>query len=186
MPRLFFADNTVLVNFGLIDRFDLLARVLNGNGRWCASIQTECERSSARPELASLAGVPKLLGPPIVPSTAERIRTTILREQLASPGDARSAHFGEAETLAVMESRHSADLLMTDDNGARALAAQLSIEVGSTWQLLRLATRKEWVQCAEMLDYMDLLHNNRRGGPRLNTVSELRSWAGMPPAEILG
>lgn len=186
MPRLFFADNTVLVNFGLIDRLDLLARVLNGNGRWCASIQTECERSSARTELAALAGVPQLLGPPVIPTTAERIRTTILREQLASPGDARSAHFGEAETLAVMESRHHADVLMTDDNGARALAGQLSISVASTWMLLRIVTRKEWVQCVEMLDYMDLLQNHKRGGPRLNTVSELRAWAGMPPAEVLG
>lgn len=35
-------DNTVLINFALINRMDLLSRLANGNGRWCATVATEC------------------------------------------------------------------------------------------------------------------------------------------------
>jgi hypothetical protein len=49
-----FPDNTALINFALINRMDLLGRLANGNGRWCATVATECEESAKRPGLAAL------------------------------------------------------------------------------------------------------------------------------------
>jgi hypothetical protein len=41
-----FPDNTVLINFAIITRMDLLSRLANGNGRWCATVAAECVESS--------------------------------------------------------------------------------------------------------------------------------------------
>jgi len=57
---LIFPDNTVLINFALINRMDLLGRLANGNGRWCATIAAECAESAKRPELAALQGAAEI------------------------------------------------------------------------------------------------------------------------------
>ena len=64
---LFFADNTVLVNIGHIDRMDLLGRILNGQGRWCATVESECSRSSAVVGLEALRRGPHHLRDSVVP-----------------------------------------------------------------------------------------------------------------------
>jgi hypothetical protein len=53
MAVLMFPDNTVLINFAIINRMDLLERLANGNGRWCATVAIECAESAKRPELAA-------------------------------------------------------------------------------------------------------------------------------------
>lgn len=45
MAKLFLPDNTVLINFAIIGRMDLLAELLNGQGSWCLSISRECANS---------------------------------------------------------------------------------------------------------------------------------------------
>jgi hypothetical protein len=57
VSRLFFPDNTVLVNFALINRVDLLATLLRDKGAWCASVAGECAKSANVPELAQLGQV---------------------------------------------------------------------------------------------------------------------------------
>jgi hypothetical protein len=47
-------DNTVLINFAIINRMDLLARLANNNGKWCATVASECAESANRPELPAL------------------------------------------------------------------------------------------------------------------------------------
>lgn len=51
MPVPLFPDNTVLINFALINRMDLLNRLANGNGRWCATVAAECAESARHPHL---------------------------------------------------------------------------------------------------------------------------------------
>ncbi|WP_322749828.1 MULTISPECIES: hypothetical protein [unclassified Frankia] len=55
MAVLLFPDNTVLINFAIINRMDLLERLANGNGHWCATVASECDSSAQRPGLSALA-----------------------------------------------------------------------------------------------------------------------------------
>lgn len=48
MTDVLFPDNTVLISFALINRMDLLRRLANGKGRWCASVASECRNSAKR------------------------------------------------------------------------------------------------------------------------------------------
>src|SRR6185312_1176366 len=100
-----FPDNTVLVNFAIINRIDLLERLANGNGRWCATVATECAESATRPELATLTGAREIFGEPLFPDAAEHQDVRLLRDQLASPGDPPTRHLGEAETIAIIVRR---------------------------------------------------------------------------------
>ena len=89
MTVLLFPDNTVLINFAVISRMDLLGRLANGNGRWCATVATECAESAKRAELAALDGAAEIFGEPLFPDEAEHQDVRVLRDQLAAPGDLR-------------------------------------------------------------------------------------------------
>src|SRR5580704_9061424 len=97
-----FPDNTVLTNFAIINRMDLLERLANGNGRWCATVRTECAESAKQPGLAALDGAGEIFGEPLYPDEAEHQDVRVLRDQLAGPGDRPTQHLGEAETFAIM------------------------------------------------------------------------------------
>jgi hypothetical protein len=103
MSALMFPDNTVLINFATINRMDLLERLANGNGRWCATVATECGESAKFPKLAALDGAREIFGEPLFPDEAEHQDVRVLRDQLAGPGDRPSQHLGEAETIAPAE-----------------------------------------------------------------------------------
>ena len=96
------------------------------------------------------------------------------RDQLAKPNDGRYEHMGEAETLAVMTSRFPESILATDDRGAASLARAHSIEVLSTWRLLREICVKEIVSELDILAYLKKLRP--RGAPVLRGISDLRAW----------
>jgi predicted nucleic acid-binding protein len=134
-----FPDNTVLINFAIINRMDLLERLANGNGRWCATVATECAESAKRPELAALDGAGELFGEPLFPDEAEHQDVRVLRDQLAGPGDLPTQHLGEAETLAIIVRRKLSCFFATDDRGAARLATKNGIGVADTWHLLKVA-----------------------------------------------
>lgn len=167
MTQLLFPDNTVLVNFALINRMDLLARVTNGNGRWCATVASECDRSSQEPGLGAMSSAHEIFGVPLYPeSGAERLDVQALRLELAQPGDPNHKHYGEAETLAIMSRRAIAGFFVTDDGDAARLARNNGIAVITTWDLMRLAVRCKLVDVDTVWGYTQTLRANRRGAPK--------------------
>ena len=166
MAVLMFPDNTVLINFAIINRMDLLERLANGNGRWCATVAIECAESARRPELAALDGVREIFGQPLFPDQAELQDTGVLRDQLASPGDRPTQHLGEAETIAIIVRRQlSRCFFVTDDRSAAGLAAQNGIKVVGTWHLLKVAHRKGWIDADTFWGYVLTLKRHSRGAP---------------------
>ncbi|HUN36982.1 MAG TPA: hypothetical protein VMU95_33710 [Trebonia sp.] len=166
MAVLMFPDNTVLINFAIINRMDLLDRLANGNGRWCATVAIECAESAKRPELAALDGAREIFGQPLFPDQAELQDTGVLRDQLASPGDRPTQHLGEAETIAIIKRRQlSRCFFVSDDRSAARLAAQNGIKVVGTWHLLKVAHRKGWVDADTFWGYVLTLKRNSRGAP---------------------
>ena len=57
-----FPDNTVLINFAIINRMDLLEKLANGNGQWCATVAGECSESAKYPGLAALSAAEDIFG----------------------------------------------------------------------------------------------------------------------------
>jgi predicted nucleic acid-binding protein len=167
VPIVTFPDNTVLVNFAIINRLDLLARLVNGNGQWCATVARECAQSAKQADLTALDDAGEIFGEPLFPDQAELLDTRVLRNQLASPGDAPTQHLGEAETIAIITRRQlqKSCIFVTDDGAARRLAALNGVSVVGTWRLLKLAHRKEWVDADTLWGYMQTLKAQDRGAP---------------------
>jgi predicted nucleic acid-binding protein len=160
-----FPDNTVLINFAIINRMDLLERLANGNGQWCATVATECAESAKRAEMTALGDAGDIFGEPLFPDEAELQDVRVLRDQLAGPGDLPSQHLGEAETLAIIVRRQLPCFFATDDGGAARLAATNGIPVADTWRLLKVAHRKSWLDADTFWGYVLTLEGHERGTP---------------------
>jgi predicted nucleic acid-binding protein len=162
-----FPDNTVLINFAIINRMDLLERLTNGNGRWCITVAKECAASARRPELAALDDARNIFGDPLFPDAVENLDVRVLRDELAGPGDAPTAHLGEAETLAIIVRRRlaSSSFFVTDDREAARVASQKRVATVGTWALLRVAHKKAWVDADTLWGYVQTIKGQGRKGP---------------------
>ena len=157
-----FPDTTVLVNFGLIKRVDLLELLLK-DPRWCLTVSRECKQSFGVLGLTSYPAVRALFGDPVLPSQAEMIDASALRDQMASPDDKPSAHSGEAETITVAKRRFAKVIFATDDLGAAAAARREGIAAVNTWQLLRAAMHKGFIDEDQAWAAAVTLRANARG-----------------------
>lgn len=186
MSPLFFPDNTVLVNFALINRVDLLERLANSNGQWCASVEMECVKSAKIPGLEALTDVPAIFGEPLRPTAVEHSDARLIRDDLARPGDLRQQHLGEAETLAIITRRQINGIFVTDDSSARTVAARYGVRTASTWELLRLATRvgfidadTAWATC-RLLAVKDEGARQRSDTARVSTLGSSSRSRSLP------
>lgn len=166
MTTLLFPDNTVLVNFAHIRRVDVLQHIMSGRAAWCATVASECDRSASEPGLEGMLAFHATLGQPLYPeSPAEHLQVRLLRDELAVPGDQPTKHLGEAETLAIIISRGLEAAFVTDDHGARRLAAVHQIRSYTTWDMLKLAGRIKLVDPDALWGYLQTLRALGRGGP---------------------
>jgi predicted nucleic acid-binding protein len=103
-----FCDTTVLCNFAVIGRVDLLELILRDRGRWTEAVAYEVEQSRGHlPDLARvLAG--GWLGEPIGAAEndaeawqIERIRRSVF----GGLADQPTKHLGEAETVFLIKNR---------------------------------------------------------------------------------
>lgn len=175
MARLFLPDNTVLINFAIIRRMDLLAELVHGQGSWCMAIAGECQNSQAYyPDLAAASTI---FGAPLIPTSVEHQDTLILRDSMASPGDPTTKHRGEAETIAIISRRRIDGLFLTDDRDAKDLATRHSIPFVTTWDLLHLAHRVNKVTKPVLSGYLRTLKSQQRGNPPgVTNPDHLDNW----------
>ncbi|GAA4117624.1 hypothetical protein GCM10022415_15700 [Knoellia locipacati] len=177
MSRFFFADNTVLVNFGILDRLELLGKLLNDKGRWCATVAQECDASAGVEGLGVLGKAGAVFGEPERPTPAELIDTRVLRDRMASPGDHRFAHLGEAETVAIMTRRFATSYFVTDDVGAATIAAAEGLRVLNTWDLLRALVRSGLLAREDLWTDLEALTSAGRGRPPgVYGYKSFRTW----------
>jgi len=142
VAKLFFADTTVLINFALLDRMDLLGRLSNGRAAWTAAIRRECRDSADVLDNDRLRRAGEIFGTPVRITDPRTVRETLLLlDQLRTPHDPAEKHRGEAETIALIAVEHVESLFVTDDADARTRAKERGIRSVSTCQLLRLAIR---------------------------------------------
>lgn len=141
MNTFVFPDNTVLINFTLIDRQDILQWFLRGRGKWTIAIARECAQSSDHPGLSAMRHWSAHLGRPLEPTKAELLNAAIIAESMRKPGDSkRTSNLGEAETIAVIAGRGIFAVFLTDDHGAaRRASLEPGISTASTTRILALA-----------------------------------------------
>lgn len=163
--RVFFPDNTVLVNFAHIGRVALLGRLIP-NRQWCNTVATECGKSAQQPHLADLCNAPAVFGSPLEPTPVERVDTETLRREMMGPGDTSASHRGEAETIAIVQRRGIQAVFATDDVGAAAYATANQILVVNTWDLIKMAYRRSHISNTDAYNDACTLRANKRGWPR--------------------
>lgn len=113
-----------------------------------------------------MGDVAAALGTPLYPETqAEHLQVRLFRDELAVPGDPPTRHLGEAETLAIIVNRGLAAVFVTDDRGARRLAAAHGIRCYTTWDMLKLAGRIKLIDPDALWGYLRTLRALGRGGP---------------------
>lgn len=163
----FLPDNTVLINFSILKRHDLLGWFVRGQGAWTAGVALECDSSARRTSL-DMAPWSEIFGTPLMPTRAERIDALIIADGLRKPGDAGYArHMGEAESIAIIRNRGMRAVFLTDDHDAARAAATHSIVVASSTKILAVAaamdrlTHQDARQCLA-----DLLNQDRVLGDR--------------------
>ncbi|GHB02885.1 MULTISPECIES: hypothetical protein [Streptomyces] len=148
-----FPDNTVLCNFGAVSRLDLLRKVLGGCGRWTEAVAEEARRSAAYVRDLGQLPVEGWLGEPIELCTeaeiafADRLRRAVFGGIPSEP----LRHLGEAETLALIQTRKefAGAVWITDDRDAGEYAAARGIPVKNTVTLMREAAVSGLIHYAE-------------------------------------
>ena len=143
-PEHLFPDNTVLINFAIIEQVPLLEKLLAGKGKWVAAVAAECElsiRTGLYPaELASVSG---MMTETLIPSRSEAIDARTIRNEIAAPYEPFPKSYGEAQTLAIITKRDLSAIVITDDGGVGRYVAENEIEVivVSTTDILAMAVR---------------------------------------------
>lgn len=180
---LFLPDNTVLVNFATIERFDLLRLLAEGRSTWCYTVSQECVKSSSVTGLEQLSQAPDIFGEPLhLETPAEHLNTQVFRTQLTKPGDGPGANLGEAESLAIISCRNLPATFVTDDNGAIGFAINNGINHMTTWDLLKLFVRVNKVERSQAWDYVQTLGGNTRRYPELWDQAAFFTWLETPDA----
>jgi predicted nucleic acid-binding protein len=140
----FFPDNTVLINFAIIEQMPLLRGLLLEKGTWVAAVAAECEQS-ARTGLYPLAlgTAGAIMTETLVPTRTEMADARTIRNDIASANEPFPKSYGEAQTLAIITRRNLSAIVITDDGGVGRYVKEnsLDIRVISTTDLLALAVR---------------------------------------------
>jgi hypothetical protein len=107
----FFPDNTVLINFAIIEQMPLLRGLLLEKGTWVAAVAAECEQS-ARTGLYPLAlgTAGAIMTETLVPTRTEMADARTIRNDIASANEPFPKSYGEAQTLAIITSSERAQV----------------------------------------------------------------------------
>ncbi len=149
MTAAFFPDTTVLINFQVINRWDVLTELFKDGASWVASVEDECQQwVDDYPNIRDSAAL--IFGTAIRPEPAELINIGITRSEMADPTDDHpTKHLGEAETIVVIKARFQGSRFITDDRGAYAAATAQGIQCYGTGDLLVVAENKGLINAEE-------------------------------------
>ncbi|WP_308467907.1 hypothetical protein [Rathayibacter soli] len=178
MASLFFPDTTVLVHFALMGRMETLRLVVRDRGSWCASVAHECDLGARKPGQESMGLAREIFGEPLyLRDRKERIDALALRGTFAAPGDPKTKHLGEAETLTIINNRQINAMFVTDDEAAALRATLLGIPTYTTWDILKLCVRTGLLTTEEAWNGILVVRGNRgRRRPYLRDRQSFERW----------
>lgn len=158
MSTFLFPDNTVLCNFAVVDRLDLLRVVLNERGRWTAAVAYEAAKSTRfLPALGSVMAEGWLDEP--IEITAEsdvRKVNRVRRAVFGGTDDEPLKHLGEAEACFVIKEWKVFDgsWWISDDRVALRYARFQGITTYETVDLMSMAVADGDVTAQQAFDIL--------------------------------
>jgi hypothetical protein len=87
---------------------------------------------------------------------------------------------GEAETIAIAVRRQLNCFFATDDKDTALLATNNNVQVATTWQLLKVACKKTWLDADTLWGYVQTLRVHERGGRPECGRAAIPSTSGFP------
>lgn len=142
MADAIFPDNTVLINFAIVRRLDLLEGHLRGRGRWVEAIAFEASRSARYyPDLSNIPAA-GWLGDPIVIDHPEDVQAVDRIRRLTFGGSHSQPrkHLGESQSLWLLKERRSefaGAWWVSDDTDALDAALAAGITTRETIDIVR-------------------------------------------------
>jgi hypothetical protein len=140
-----FPDNTVLCNFVSVGQLPLLARLLDGNGRWVEAVAHECDKSSAvYPDLKQIADDGWLSDPLEISDEIEQRQVEgIRRAVFGGTAALATQHLGEAQTIHVIArwADYAGSTWISDDQESLRVARLQGIPVRETQHLVAEAVQ---------------------------------------------
>lgn len=152
-------DNTVLSNFALVERTDILQTTLGTDAATTPQVMSEFRTGVARgkiPESSSVEWLPVLA----LSSAEEKLYQSLQRRLNA----------GEAACLAVAAHREAR--VLTDDRDARVLAGRMKIPISGTLGVLVRAVRTEQLKRTEADELLRQMIARNYRSP-VESISEL-------------
>jgi len=141
--RYLFPDNTVLCNFAVVDRLNLLETILNGRGRWTSAVAGEAEASAQYLPALRIVVSAGWMGEPIeITDDTDVLQVERVRRVVFGGTDAKPLqHLGEAETCHVIRNlpKFASSWWITDDREALRYAKRQGIPAYETIDLMAMA-----------------------------------------------
>lgn len=177
MSVFLFPDNTVLCNFAAVNRLDLLQAVLNGRGRWTATVAYEAGRSALfLPALAGIATEGWLEEPIEITAEPDVQRVNRVRRAVfGGTDDEPLKHLGEAETCFVIKewTAFAGSWWISDDREALRYARFQGITTYETIDLMSMAVVSGDISARRAFDVMILMCEKGRSLRLPRSASDL-------------
>jgi hypothetical protein len=163
----FLVDTCTLINFGVVDRMDLIRAALGPAARWVAAVEREARKSVAHVPSLDHTWCRNWLGEAIdVDEPADIDAVETLRLALGGTRRKPLQHLGEAQSLRVIATRPdlAGAIFVSDDASAVDLARRNDIPVWTTRHILRACYDTERIGCPEAYELLrDMRESHGRG-----------------------
>ena len=159
----FFPDTTVLINFAVIGRLDLLIAYLSGRGRMTQAVQAEVRKSSRMVPRLSEFDTVAVCGPAIALNAPADVQSVAnIRKRFAALNDPPTKHLGESETIHVMQSRseYSLSRVVTEDRDAYRVASALGLLTHNTMEVFQDLVARGELNAAHAFDLLAAIEDS--------------------------
>jgi hypothetical protein len=161
-----FPDTTVMINFAVVDRLDLLRAYLGTRARAVEAVAYEVRRSAERtPHLGTVDfmewfGEPITLDAPADVSAVRILRTSRFGGRTSEP----LQHLGESQTLHVISTfpEFSGSVLISDDVAAYDYAVKIGVLARCTVDILEHLVVDGSITAGEAFDLAEAMANTER------------------------
>jgi predicted nucleic acid-binding protein len=158
--QFYFPDNSVLINFAVVDSLELLIAYLCGRGRVTQAVAAEIKKSIERVPHLREFDVERHCGRPIELTTEADGRAVLqLRKRFASRNDPPTKHLGESETLHVISTRNefATSRFLTEDRDAYRVAGSMGVLCSNTMQVFQYLVARGELDSAEAFALLQLI-----------------------------
>lgn len=166
MANKVFPDNTVLCNFAVVHRTDLLRDWLRGRGRWTEAVEDEARRSArVLPGMATVLAE-GWLGEALAPESdgEEDQILTVRRAVFGGRDDEPTKHLGEAMTVVLIQRRAelAGSWWVSDDQAALDYARRQGITARDTMHVMAELVAEGALTARDAFAFMQTMRDRDR------------------------